>query len=107
MMSAHKSLDPAAGAGVLAARRPCVACGCQRLADALRTARDEGAMDADRVADAANAAKEKGMLSDEECAQFQGYHGERKGGFAPCIRTLPQTVQIQEGPCVASEECKG
>ena len=28
LVSAHKSLDPAAGAGFLAARRPCVACGC-------------------------------------------------------------------------------
>ena len=45
---------------------------CQRLADALRTARDEGAIEADRIADAANAANEKGLLTDEECAQFQG-----------------------------------
>ena len=28
LVSAHKSLDPAAGAGFLAARRPRVACGC-------------------------------------------------------------------------------
>ena len=28
IVSAHKSLDPAAGAGFLAARRPRVACGC-------------------------------------------------------------------------------
>ena len=28
VVSAHKSLDPAAGAGFLAARRPRVACGC-------------------------------------------------------------------------------
>ena len=45
---------------------------CQRLADALRTARDEGAIEADRIADAANAANEKGLRTDEECAQFQG-----------------------------------
>lgn len=45
---------------------------CQRLADALRTAREEGAIEADRIADAAKIANEKGMLTDEECAQFQG-----------------------------------
>ena len=45
---------------------------CQRLTDALQTARDEGEIEADRIADAANAANEKGLLTDEECAQFQG-----------------------------------
>ena len=45
---------------------------CQPLAAALRTARDEGAIEADRIADAAARAREKGLLTDEECAQFQG-----------------------------------
>ena len=45
---------------------------CQPLMDALKTARDEGAVEADRIADAAKKAKEKGLLTDEECAQFQG-----------------------------------
>jgi len=45
---------------------------CQRLADALKTARNEGAMDADRIADAAANANEKGLLTDEESSQFQG-----------------------------------
>ena len=45
---------------------------CQRLADALKAALDEGAMDADRIADAAANAKEKGLLTDEESSQFQG-----------------------------------
>ena len=44
---------------------------CQGLVDALKTARDEGAVEADRIAAAAAKAKEKGLLSDEECAQFQ------------------------------------
>lgn len=44
---------------------------CQTLIDALKTARDEGEIDADRVAEAALNAKEKGLLTDEECAQFQ------------------------------------
>ena len=42
------------------------------LADALKTARDEGAMEADRIADAAANANEKGLLTDEESSQFQG-----------------------------------
>ena len=45
---------------------------CQPLVDALKTARDEGAVEADRIADAAKKAKERGLLTDEECAQFQG-----------------------------------
>ena len=45
---------------------------CQPLFDALKTARDEGAVEADRIADAALKAREKGLLTDEECAQFQG-----------------------------------
>lgn len=45
---------------------------CQRLPEALKTARDEGAMEADRIADAANIAREKGLLTDEECSKFQG-----------------------------------
>ena len=45
---------------------------CQTLVDALKTARDEGAVEADRIADAAKKAKERGLLTDEECAQFQG-----------------------------------
>jgi hypothetical protein len=44
---------------------------CQPLAAALRTARDEGAIEADRIADAAAKAREQGLLSDEESAQFQ------------------------------------
>jgi len=45
---------------------------CQGLVDALKTARDDGSVELDRVADAAIAAKEKGLISDEECAKFQG-----------------------------------
>ena len=44
---------------------------CQTLVEALKTARDEGAVEADRIADAAVKANEKGLLTDEECAQFQ------------------------------------
>ena len=44
---------------------------CQPLVEALRTARDEGAVEADRIADAAIKANEKGLLTDEESAQFQ------------------------------------
>ena len=44
---------------------------CQPLVEALRTARDEGAVEADRIADAAIRANERGLLTDEECAQFQ------------------------------------
>ena len=44
---------------------------CQPLVEALRTARDEGAIEADRIADAASNANERGLLSDEESAQFQ------------------------------------
>ena len=44
---------------------------CQPLVEALRAARDEGAIEADRIADAAEKAKEKGLLSDEECAEFK------------------------------------
>ena len=36
IVSAHKSLDPGAGAGFLAARRPCVACGCLRPSPSCR-----------------------------------------------------------------------
>ena len=45
---------------------------CQRVVDALKTARDEGALEGDRIAAAALNAKEKGLITDEECAQFQG-----------------------------------
>ena len=44
---------------------------CQPLVEALKTARDEGAIEADRIADAAVRANEKGLLSHEESAQFQ------------------------------------
>jgi hypothetical protein len=44
---------------------------CQPLVEALRTARDEGVVEADRIAEAAAKAKEKGLLSHEESAQFQ------------------------------------
>jgi len=45
---------------------------CQRLVEALREAKAEGSIEGDRIADAARAAREKGLLSDEECAEFQG-----------------------------------
>ena len=45
---------------------------CQRLVDALKTARDDGSVELDRIADAAVAANEKGLISDEECAKFKG-----------------------------------
>lgn len=45
---------------------------CQRLTDALESARADGAVELDRIADAAVAANEKGLLTDEECAKFQG-----------------------------------
>ena len=40
IVSAHKSLDPAAGAWFLAARRPCVACGCLRPGPSCRLVLD-------------------------------------------------------------------
>lgn len=43
---------------------------CQPLIDALRTARDEGAIEADRIADAAVAAHEKGLLTESEMSEF-------------------------------------
>jgi len=45
---------------------------CQGLVDALKAARDDGAVELDRIADAAIAASEKGLLTDEESSQFQG-----------------------------------
>lgn len=45
---------------------------CQPLVEALKTARDEGAIEGGRIADAAEKAKEKGLLTDEDCAEFQG-----------------------------------
>jgi len=44
---------------------------CQPLVEALKAAKNEGAIEADRIADAAVKAKEKGLLTDEECSQFQ------------------------------------
>lgn len=44
---------------------------CQKLVDALRTALEEGAIEADRIVEAAAIANEKGLLSDEESSQFQ------------------------------------
>ena len=44
---------------------------CQRLTDALESARADGSVELDRIADAAAAACEKGLLTDEECAKFQ------------------------------------
>jgi len=44
---------------------------CQRLVDALESARTDGSVELDRIADAAAAANEKGLLTDEECAKFQ------------------------------------
>ncbi len=45
---------------------------CQRVTDALETARAEGSMELDRISDAAAAACEKGLMTDEERAKFQG-----------------------------------
>lgn len=45
---------------------------CQPLVEALRTAWAEGEIEADRIADAARTARERGLISDEECAEFQG-----------------------------------
>ena len=45
---------------------------CQRLVDAFYTAIADGAIEPDRIAEAAKKAKEKGLMSNEECAQFQG-----------------------------------
>lgn len=45
---------------------------CQRLADALESAREDGAVELDRIAEAAAAANEKGLPTDEECDKFQG-----------------------------------
>ena len=44
---------------------------CQRLTDALESARADGSVELDRIADAAAAACEKGLFTDEECAKFQ------------------------------------
>jgi len=43
---------------------------CQPLVDALRTARDEGAIEADRIADAAVKAHEEGLLAEAEMREF-------------------------------------
>lgn len=45
---------------------------CQPLVAALRTARDEGAIEGDRIAEALEKAREKGLLTDEDCAEFKG-----------------------------------
>ena len=45
---------------------------CQRVADALKTALEEGAIESDRIADAVENAYEKGLITDEERAKFQG-----------------------------------
>ena len=45
---------------------------CQRVADALKTALEEGAIESDRIADAVKNAYEKGLITDEERAKFQG-----------------------------------
>lgn len=45
---------------------------CQRLREALRESAEEGMIEGDRIADAARVACEKGLLTDEECAEFQG-----------------------------------
>ena len=42
------------------------------VVDAFREAIADGAVEYDRIAQAADKAKEKGLMSDEECAQFQG-----------------------------------
>lgn len=44
---------------------------CQKLAAALREAREEGVMESDRVHVAASKANEEGILTDEESAQFK------------------------------------
>lgn len=44
---------------------------CQRLADALKSARADGSVELDRLAAAAAVANERGLLTDEECAEFQ------------------------------------
>ena len=44
---------------------------CQRLVDALNTARNDGSIEVNRIARAAMVANEKGLLTNEECAQFQ------------------------------------
>ena len=45
---------------------------CQPLVEALKSARDDGAIEADRIFEAAERAKEKGLLTDEECTEFKG-----------------------------------
>lgn len=45
---------------------------CQRLYEALRESAEEGTVEGDRIAEAARVAREKGLLTDEECAEFQG-----------------------------------
>jgi len=43
---------------------------CQPIVDALRTSRDEGAIEADRITDAAVKAHEAGLLTDAEIYEF-------------------------------------
>ena len=45
---------------------------CQRVADALKTARDEGMVDGERIVSAAREAEAKGLISHDESAEFQG-----------------------------------
>lgn len=45
---------------------------CQRLVEALKAARDEGAIEEDRIAEAAEKAREKGLITDEQSAEFKG-----------------------------------
>ena len=44
---------------------------CQKLVDALHTARSEGVIEDDRICAAVEEAKGKGLLTDEESAQFK------------------------------------
>jgi hypothetical protein len=43
---------------------------CQNLPEALRTAKAEGALEADRIADAARNALKRGLISEEEAKEF-------------------------------------
>ena len=43
----------------------------QKFEDALKTAKNDGAIEGDRIVEAAMKANERGLITDEECSQFK------------------------------------
>ena len=44
---------------------------CQPVFNALKTAKNDGAIEGDRIVEAAMKANERGLITDEECSQFK------------------------------------